>query len=327
MNYGLVSKQDARLYAEAVCDVIGHGKANAAVLLCVETAAAETLLGDYKDPTPTSAGTGLTQVDLGTFEWLRDKYKNSRYAPVLLNQFGIDLSRTVYEELRTSPLMAMLFCRLRYLTVSESIPATREARAATGKNITTPRQAKARRRITSINASALALMRYSRSEARGVIMNSLKRMAKAWLLMNGAFVLLVMATQPAMANESQSLGLDLDSILRALPAGWASGVTAVFIVLYAVAQLRAVLPPSVTKRIPTVVMKILDLVAANYAHARNADAISKVARDAGKAKGPSDVDYRVMVETAKNNGELRGSRIESAGDYPGDDRPGSKSPQ
>ncbi|MGK1830029.1 hypothetical protein ACR95S_28065 [Klebsiella pneumoniae] len=121
MNYGLVSKQDARLYAEAVCDVIGHGKANAAVLLCVETAAAETLLGDYKDPTPTSAGTGLTQVDLGTFEWLRDKYKNSRYAPVLLNQLGIDLSRTVYAELRTSPLMAML---------SESIPATREARAA-----------------------------------------------------------------------------------------------------------------------------------------------------------------------------------------------------
>lgn len=44
-------------------------------------------------------------------------------------------------------------------------------------------------------------------------MNSLKRMAKAWLLMNGAFVLLVLATQPAMANE----GLDLDSILSALP--------------------------------------------------------------------------------------------------------------
>ncbi|WP_116287117.1 hypothetical protein, partial [Serratia marcescens] len=116
--------------AEAVCDVIGNGKSNAAVLLCVETAAAETLLGDYKDPTPTSAGTGLTQVDLGTFEWLRDKYKNSRYAAVLLNQFGIDLGRTVYQELRTSPLMAMLFCRLLYLTVPESIPATREARAA-----------------------------------------------------------------------------------------------------------------------------------------------------------------------------------------------------
>ncbi|MBJ3192129.1 hypothetical protein JGB58_25480, partial [Salmonella enterica subsp. enterica serovar Agona] len=117
MNYGLVSKRDALRYAEAVCDVIGHGKNNAAVALCVETAAAETLLGDYKDPTPTGAGTGLTQVDLGTFEWLRDKYKNSRYSSALLKEFGIDLSRTVYQELRTSPLLAMLFCRLRYLAV------------------------------------------------------------------------------------------------------------------------------------------------------------------------------------------------------------------
>ncbi|HDZ1816690.1 TPA: hypothetical protein RRY94_003491 [Vibrio cholerae] len=154
-------------------------------------------------------------------------------------------------------------------------------------------------------------------------MNSLKRMAKAWLLMNGAFVLLVLATQPAMANE----GLDLDSILSSLPPGWAGGVTGVFIVLYAVAQLRAVLPPALTNKIPTVIMKILDFVAANYAHARNADAISKVAREAGKAEGPSDDNFRVMVETAKNKGELRGSRIESAGDYPGDDRPDSKSPK
>lgn len=129
MNYGLINKQDAVSYATAICDLIGHGKNNAAVPLCVETAAAETLLGDFKDPTPTSAGTGLTQVDFGTFEWLREKYRNSRYAPLLLSKFGIDLSRTVYQELRTSPLMAMLFCRLRYLTVSESIPDTREGRA------------------------------------------------------------------------------------------------------------------------------------------------------------------------------------------------------
>lgn len=129
MNYGLVSKCDAVRYAVVICDVIGHGKNNAAVQLCVETAAAETLLGDHKDPTPTSAGTGLTQIDQGTFEWLRDKYKGSRYASALLSEFGVDLSRTVYQELRTSPLLAMLFCRLRYLTAAESIPATREGRA------------------------------------------------------------------------------------------------------------------------------------------------------------------------------------------------------
>ncbi|MFH2431902.1 hypothetical protein [Citrobacter freundii] len=152
-------------------------------------------------------------------------------------------------------------------------------------------------------------------------MKNLKRMAKAWLLMNVTFALLVMATQPALASDN----LDLDSIINALPAGWGSIVAGVFIVLYAVAQLRAVLPPSVTNKIPTVVMKILDFVAANYAHARNADAVSKAAKEAAKAEGPSDDEYRVMVETAKNKGELRGSRIESAGDYPGDDRPGSKS--
>lgn len=152
-------------------------------------------------------------------------------------------------------------------------------------------------------------------------MKSLKRMAKAWLLMNVTFALLVMATQPALASDS----LDLDSIINAMPAGWGSVVAGVFIVLYAVAQLRAVLPPSVTSKIPTVIMKILDFVAANYAHARNADAVSKAAKEAAKAEGPSDDEYRVMVETAKNKGELRGSRIESAGDYPGDDRPGGKS--
>ncbi|EHG3868838.1 hypothetical protein J1K84_004623, partial [Salmonella enterica subsp. enterica serovar 4,[5],12:b:-] len=104
-------------------------------------------------------------------------------------------------------------------------------------------------------------------------MNSLKRMAKAWLLMNTVFAVLIIATQPALASDEFSV----DSIIKALPAGWASVVTGVFIVLYAVAQLRAVLPPSVTNKIPAVIMKVLDFVAANYAHARNADAINKAA--------------------------------------------------
>lgn len=154
-------------------------------------------------------------------------------------------------------------------------------------------------------------------------MNSLKRMARAWILMNAAFALLVIATRPAMASD----GFDLDSVIGLLPPGWASGVTGVFIVLYAVAQLRAVLPPAVTRRIPAVIMKMLDYVSANYAHARNADAVTQAARNAAKNDVPSDDDYRVMVETAKNKGELRGNRIESAGDYPGDDRPGRQNSQ
>lgn len=127
MNYGLINKQDAVSYARETCAVLGGGPE--VVALLVETAAAETLLGDYKDPTPVSAGTGLTQVDLGTFEWLRDKYKTSRHASALLSAFGIDLSRTLYQELRTSPLMAMIFCRLRYLASPGAVPVTQEGRA------------------------------------------------------------------------------------------------------------------------------------------------------------------------------------------------------
>ncbi|MFW5407725.1 hypothetical protein B7L51_003730 [Pectobacterium brasiliense] len=129
MNYGLINKRDAIIYARAVCDVIGHGKNNKAVELLVETAAAETLLGDFKDPTPNGAGTGLTQVDFGTFEWLRTKYMGTTIAARLLSTFGFDLSKTVYQQLRFSPLVSMIFCRLRYQAVPTIIPSTREGRA------------------------------------------------------------------------------------------------------------------------------------------------------------------------------------------------------
>lgn len=153
-------------------------------------------------------------------------------------------------------------------------------------------------------------------------MNSLKKIARSWALMSATFLLLVTASSPAFAFDN----LDIDALIKALPEGWTSGVTAVFIVLYAVAQLRAVMPPALTNKIPVLVIKVLDFVAANWRHARNAEAVTKVAESATRANGPSDKEYRTMVETAKNKGELRsGSRIESAGDHPGNDRPGSKS--
>ena len=152
-------------------------------------------------------------------------------------------------------------------------------------------------------------------------MNNLKKIARSWAVMSTVFLVLVAASQPAYAFEN----IDIESLINTLPAGWSAAVTGVFVVLYAVAQLRALMPPSLTSRIPWVVMKVLDFVAANWRHARNADDVKKVSTDAAQAKGPSDAEFRTVVETAKNNGELRGgSRIESAGDHPGDDRPGSK---
>lgn len=152
-------------------------------------------------------------------------------------------------------------------------------------------------------------------------MNNLKKIARSWAVMSAVFLVLVAASQPAYALEN----IDIEQLINTLPAGWSAAVTGVFVVLYAVAQLRALMPPSLTSRIPWVVMKVLDFVAANWRHARNADAVKKTVIDAAQARGPSDDEFRTVVETAKNKGELRGgSRIESAGDYPGDDRPGSK---
>lgn len=125
--YGLVSKSQALEYARAVCSVVG-GNPNAANMM-IETAAAETLLGEYRDPTPYAAGTGLTQVDKGTFDWLKGRYKGHSIATQIHNAFGISLSRVSYSDLETSPLLAFIFCRLRYYTVPAAIPPSREGRA------------------------------------------------------------------------------------------------------------------------------------------------------------------------------------------------------
>ncbi|MCU7974888.1 hypothetical protein L5M43_06290 [Shewanella sp. SW36] len=127
VHYGLVSKSQAIEYAKAICSVFSSNEH--AVALLVETAAAETLLGAYRDPTPYNAGTGVTQVDVGTFNWLKEKYKGHWLAKSLLDSFGIHLGKVSYSELETSPLLSFIFCRLRYYTVRIAIPATRAERA------------------------------------------------------------------------------------------------------------------------------------------------------------------------------------------------------
>ncbi|QVJ13210.1 hypothetical protein [Pseudomonas phage PSA28] len=130
MFYGLMLKEDAVVAARAVCEVIGSPATREnAVALLVETAAAETLLGELRDPTMYGAGTGLTQVDKGTFDWLKGMYANTPTAEAIQKRFNIDISRTQYQELETSPVLAMIFCRLRYLRAQGAIPDTLVGRA------------------------------------------------------------------------------------------------------------------------------------------------------------------------------------------------------
>lgn len=149
-------------------------------------------------------------------------------------------------------------------------------------------------------------------------MNSFKHMLKSWTLINAVFLLLVVTTQPALADSS----FDITDLTASLPSGWAEGVTAVIALLYVIAQIRAVLPPSVTNRIPSVVMIALDFIAANYRHTRN---VASPAKPEPVAAAPDNDDYRVTHETAKNKGELRGNSIESAGANPGNRSSDNKS--
>lgn len=130
MFYGLTDRLQILQMATAICDVLGHGSAHCAVDLMVETCAAETHLGTARDKTIYGAGTGVAQVDKGTFEWLQGKYGNHPIADKLAEHFNIHLGRIVYQELEISPLVCLIFCRLRYWTVSKPIPRTQPERAS-----------------------------------------------------------------------------------------------------------------------------------------------------------------------------------------------------
>lgn len=128
MYYGLANKRQIVEYATLVCDLFGHGRNKTAVALLVETCAAETLMGECRDRTLYGAGAGVTQIDKGTFDWLKDKYAN-RFGQIVHDQLNIKLDLVEYRELDNSPLLALLFARLRYWTVTKPVPVTIEERA------------------------------------------------------------------------------------------------------------------------------------------------------------------------------------------------------
>ena len=140
MNYGLVSHSHAISLAKAVCQSLGNGKNNNADLQLIESACAETRLGEYADPTPDGAGRGATQVDSDTFYWLKElaleiapgacmRHKRG-WRDKISRDFGIDLKRIEHSDLDYNPLLAFIWARFRYLVVTAPIPTTIEGRAA-----------------------------------------------------------------------------------------------------------------------------------------------------------------------------------------------------
>lgn len=130
LYYGVVSQKALLEQSQQICDVLGHGVNKTAVAQMMGTCAAETLCAQARDKTLYGAGAGVAQVDEGTFDWLKGKFQNDKdVAPLLKDAFNVDLSKVQYRELDFSPLLSLIFCRLRYRTVTAPIPASHEERA------------------------------------------------------------------------------------------------------------------------------------------------------------------------------------------------------
>lgn len=128
--YGLISQSHLVDVCCFVANLIPGANAMATFHLLLETAAAETQLGTFKDPTPEGAGAGAFQIDADTFDWIQAKNLNSRLSQAIEAATGIVIAKVQYIELRNNPLLCALFCRLRYAVITEAIPTTLEGRAA-----------------------------------------------------------------------------------------------------------------------------------------------------------------------------------------------------
>lgn len=130
MFYGVTKKQQLADMSVAVCNVLGHGVFESASHMLLETCAAETHLATHRDRTLYGAGAGAPQVDESTFDWLKEKFsKNDAVYNAILEAFNVDLKKVQYRELDFSPLLSLIFARLRYRVIDDPIPADRAGRA------------------------------------------------------------------------------------------------------------------------------------------------------------------------------------------------------
>ena len=130
-NYGYIpSKDELMNQAKKICDCLGYGINQKAHLLILGTATTETGLGTIKDLT-VGAGMGICQFDNCEpyFPFDDLKKRSIKYRDKILAGLGIDISLVEWEHLRYNTFLSLLFCRLHYLPLAETIPETVENRA------------------------------------------------------------------------------------------------------------------------------------------------------------------------------------------------------
>ena len=124
--YGLVNDDQLDQYIEKVVDVLGGG--DPAVKLLAETAAAETNYGKAVDRS-WNVGVGVMQFDPIGFDDVKAR-TSERVKDIVQKEFGIIIDRTYIGDLRHSPMLSVIFARLKYRLIPSPIPADVHGRAA-----------------------------------------------------------------------------------------------------------------------------------------------------------------------------------------------------
>ncbi|DAB27330.1 MAG: hypothetical protein A2513_04360 [Sulfurimonas sp. RIFOXYD12_FULL_33_39] len=125
MYYGLISQNDIYKAVDRVVECLGGGAA--AKMLLLETSAAETDMGDAHDLT-WNTGIGLMQFDKIGFDDVKIRTSQAKKQKVK-ECFGVDIDKVIHTDLRWSPLLSVIFARLKYLLVPNAIPNTIGGRA------------------------------------------------------------------------------------------------------------------------------------------------------------------------------------------------------
>lgn len=126
--YGLATADNIYEVVGAVCRVLGAGENQSAVSLLLETAAQETRLGTFRDPTPNGAGRGLFQCDPIGLQDVQARTKAADVAAIKA-AFNFDLALLPHAALDVSPLAAAVVARLFYKLVPGAIPVSLAGRA------------------------------------------------------------------------------------------------------------------------------------------------------------------------------------------------------
>ena len=126
MNYGVINLTRINEDAQMICDCIGNGKFGTAKEMIIETAIAETGLGQIEDKT-VDAGMGITQFDKLPFDDVKNR--SMKLKEKIKKELHVDISLVNWDDLRYNQFLALLFTRLHYWLKGDPIPATIEERA------------------------------------------------------------------------------------------------------------------------------------------------------------------------------------------------------